>query len=91
MADTIRGPVTNVIDGDTFDMKVTHIGKKNQTKYNGNERIRIADTNAPELSEPGGEQAKKTLETKLTGKEVRCYVQTRDTYGRIVAKVSVLS
>jgi len=91
MADTIRGPVTNVIDGDTFDMNVTHVGNNNRFKYNDNERIRIAGGNAPELNTPSGLQAKQTLNNRLIGKEVRCTVQSRDTYGRIVANVTVLS
>ncbi len=90
MADTIRGPVTAIIDGDTFDMKVTHTGKNNQYEYNSEERIRIADTDAPELNTPAGGRSKNLLERKLKGKEVRCYVQSRDTYGRIVAKVNIV-
>ena len=42
MADIIQGPVTNVVDGDTFDMDVTHIGTNNKYMYNNSERIRMA-------------------------------------------------
>ena len=90
MADTIRGPVIKIIDGDTFDMKVTHVGKENKEEYNDNERIRIAGIDAPELPSEEGKKAKKALEKKLDGKEVRCKVQTRDDYGRIVADVEIL-
>ena len=90
MAGTIRGPVTSIVDGDTFDMKVSHVGKSNENKYNDNERIRIADIDKPELNTPAGKRSKEKLERKLKGKEVRCYVQARDSYGRIVAKVNIL-
>lgn len=90
MADTIRGPVTNVVDGDTFDMKVTHIGNNNKEKYNDEERIRIAEIDAPELNTPAGKRSKEQLEKKLKGKEVRCHVEARDTYGRVVAKITIL-
>jgi len=90
MADTIRGPVTSIVDGDTFNIKVTHTGKENKEKYNNNERIRIAEIDAPELNTPAGRRSKEQLEKKLSGKEVRCYVQARDTYSRIVAKVKIL-
>lgn len=90
MADTIRGPVTNVVDGDTFDVHVTHTGKNNQYTYNGVERIRIASIDAPELHSPGGFRSRDLLERKLRGREVRCYVQSRDVYSRIVAGVEVL-
>lgn len=90
MNDIIRGPVINIIDGDTFEMKVTHVGKNNKYKYNYIERIRIAGFNAPELTTPIGKIFKEFLKNMLLGKEVRCYVQTRDVYGRIVARIEVL-
>ena len=90
MADTIRGLVTNIVDGDTFDMKVTHVGKNNKYEYNDEERVRIADIDTPELRAPGGKRSKDLLERKLKGKEVRCYVQARDSYDRVVADVKVL-
>ncbi len=78
--------MTNVVDGDTFDMKVTHTGKGNQTKYNNEERIRIADIDEPEPDTPAGKRSKEKLERKLKGKEVRCHVQARDFYGRLWQK-----
>jgi endonuclease YncB( thermonuclease family) len=86
----IRGPVTNVIDGDTFDIQVTHVGKKNKNEYNDNERIRIAGIDAPELGTEEGKKAKNSLMKKISGKEVRCNVKSRDTYSRIVADVEIL-
>lgn len=90
MTDTIRGPVTAVIDGDTFDMNVTHEGTENGNKYGDHERIRIASIDAPELNTMAGKRSKETLERKLKGKEVRCHVKARDTYHRVVADVRVL-
>ena len=90
MADTIQGSVTNIVDGDTFDMVVTHTGRNNEYEYNSEERIRIASIDEPELDTPSGKRSKDTLERKLLGKEVRCYVQSRDSYRRVVADVRVL-
>jgi micrococcal nuclease len=90
MADTIRGPVTRVVDGDTFEMDVTHIGKENTEKYNNSETVRIAGIDAPELGTEAGKKAKAQLDKKLSGKEVRCTVQARDTYGRVVADIEIL-
>lgn len=89
MTDTVRGPVTEVIDGDTFDMKVTHIGKNNLNKYKNNERIRIAEIDAPELPSKSGQRAKTELEKAIGGKQVRCHVQARDNYGRLVCDVAL--
>jgi len=90
MVDTIRGPVTYIVDGDTFDMGVTHVGNKNEEEYNDEERIRIAEIDEPELNTAAGKISKEKLEKKLKGKEVRCYIRSRDRYGRIVADVKVL-
>ena len=90
MLDIIRGLVTRVVDGDTFDIAVTRVGKNNKYQYDNNTRIRIVDIDAPELSTPAGKLSKNNLESKLNGKEVQCQVQTRDTYNRVVAKIDVL-
>lgn len=89
--DSIRGSVVDVIDGDTFDMRVTHFGKHNQYEYKNVERVRIAEIDAPELNTLRGLRSKNILQQKLQGKEVRCYVQVRDEYGRVVAKVQILA
>ncbi len=90
MADTIRGLVTKIIDGDTFDMDVTHVGTNNSNRYNQKERVRIANIDEPELRSAAGRRSKDRLERELRGKNVRCYVQSRDIYSRIVAEVVVL-
>lgn len=90
MADTISGTVTRVIDGDTFEMTVAHQASENEGSYERQEKIRIANVDAPELSAPGGSRSKQQLELILGGKDVRCYVQTRDTYGRLVAVVELV-
>lgn len=90
MADTIRGSVSKVIDGDTFDMNVTHTGKDNQYDYSNSERIRIANIDAAELGSFGGYRDKTKLEKTILGKEVRCSIQARDTYHRVVADVKII-
>lgn len=90
MADTIQGPVTNVVDGDTFDINVTHVGSSNQIKYNNSERIRIASIDAPELGTPAGTRSKQSLERRILNKVVHCTVQARDTFHRIVAHVRIM-
>lgn len=90
MGDTIKGQVTNIVDGDTFDMKVTQRGTSNEHKYDDSERIRIADIDEPELNEPGGSRSKEILYRKLKGRDVLCDVQSRDSYGRVVSVVKLL-
>lgn len=90
MADTIRGPVTNVIDGDTFDMKVTQFGNNNRYEYKNSERVKITYIYAAELRSLEGARNKQNLEKAILGKEIKCFVQSRDTNGRVVAQVTIL-
>ncbi len=89
MTDTIAGTVTTVIDGDTFDLRVYHRGGTNSRNYGDNERVRIANINAPEINEPGGKRSKDALTKKILDKTVVCYIQARDTYGRLVSEVHI--
>ncbi len=87
MYDTVRGPVSDVIDGDTFDISITHKGKKNKYEYSDTERIRIVGIDTPELNTSAGLRAKTDLEAKILGKEIRCHVHSRDSYRRLVGDV----
>ncbi len=89
MADVIWGDVTQVIDGDTFDVNVTHYSRANAVRYNNRERIRVAGIDAPELHTRLGPRAKHQLERTLLGQHVRLDVQSRDVYGRLICQVSV--
>ncbi|MBC8520901.1 MAG: hypothetical protein H8D26_02760 [Methanomicrobia archaeon] len=86
MTDVIWGDVVKVIDGDTFDIKVTHVSRGNQYEYKDHERIRIEEIDAPELPSPAGKRAKQDLEHAIIGKFVRCDIRTRDTYRRLICK-----
>lgn len=91
MADVLWGTVTNIVDGDTFDLHVTHCGQMKKLQYGNQERIRIAGTDAPELGSRSGLNAKLHLERVLKGRRVRCDIQARDKYGRLVCFVSFSS
>jgi endonuclease YncB( thermonuclease family) len=89
MADVLRGRVTRVIDGDTFDIDSVTAIAPSCKKYNSAERIRIADIDAAELNTSAGKRSKQALEQTLNGKYVTCTVRSRDRYGRVVASVRV--
>lgn len=69
-------PVIGVIDGDTLVLE-------------GKSRIRLRHADAPELEFCGGKEAKKELESLVTGKRVRIDEQVADKYGRGMALVYV--
>lgn len=74
--------VKEVIDGDTFDVTPGW-------KWDGKEgdRIRIANLDAPELSEKGGQAAKTKLKNLIEGKDVELKNAVNLSYGRLVCDV----
>ncbi|SRR3989338_1320897 len=68
--------VLAVLDGDTFLME-------------GKNKIRLRQTQAPELNLCGGEEAKQVLEKLIMGKKVRLENQIPDPWGRSMAIIFV--
>jgi endonuclease YncB( thermonuclease family) len=70
------GKAKRVIDGDTFVLA-------------GGERVRIANLDAPELGEKGGQAAKKRLQQVLPkGQQVGLSKVLAKSYGRTVRRVT---
>ena len=89
--DTIRGKVTSIIDGDTFKMTVSHTGKNNKFKYKDNETIRIEGIDKPEIDTDAGKKAKINLSNRISGREVRVYIKSRDPFGRVLGKYEIIT
>lgn len=79
-AQTIKGEVVGVADGDTITVLV-----------NGHDqyKIRLAQIDAPEKSQPWGQNSKKALSDLVFRKTVEVEFDTKDRYGRVVGTVSV--
>ena len=75
---TFSGSVRYVADGDSLCVAV------GPTPDQWVE-VRLADFYAPELSGPGGQDAKRALETLVMGKVVSCVAQ-KQSYDRVVAQ-----
>lgn len=55
----------------------------------GRERVRIEGVHAPELDEPGGQQARQRLQLRIQSGEVVIQRGGRDKYGRTLGRVYV--
>lgn len=75
------GTVTRIVDGDTFDVQLDRTGST--------VRVRLAWVDAPETDQPFGSQATEWAETTLLGRQVVLTAQDVDTYGRMVAQLTV--
>lgn len=76
-ADPLEGLVISIADGDTL----TILYKQKQMK------IRLAEIDAPEKKQPFGTRSKQALSDLCFGKQAKIVPQTKDRYGRTVARV----
>jgi endonuclease YncB( thermonuclease family) len=85
--DEAYGIVTNVVDGDTFDVTIEKAGAK--VAYSV-ERIRLADVDSPEMESENGPAAKDFTFALLMNKRVYLDIDDlsangRDSYGRLIS------
>lgn len=73
----VVGKVVKVVDGDTI-----HVYSNK-----GNYKIRLSGIDAPERSQAFGKRSKEYLSELVIGKQVIAIVESKDRYGRYVAKV----
>lgn len=77
-AQEYKGKVVGISDGDTFTLLTTNKARL---------KIRLAEIDTPENTQPYGTRAKQALSHLIFGKEVRVVQQDKDRYGRVVASV----
>jgi endonuclease YncB( thermonuclease family) len=75
MAEHFESWQVQAVDGDTI-------------RY-GTERIRLRGLNAPELSDPGGLEARQRLAELLSQGNIRIIPHGQDVYGRMLADVFI--
>lgn len=78
----LDGFVIKVVDGDTFDLRLTS-GKV--------ERIRLGAIDAPELAQPFGRRSAAALRQIALRRPVSVVVSKRDSHGRAVGRARVAS
>lgn len=77
MLDTAIGPITHIVDGATFQMQVTHIGRHNKFRYNNYETVNVA------INRTGYPLH------RLVNVRVKCSVRYRDVYNRLFAELDL--
>ena len=88
--DVIHGQLLNVIDGQNFNMRVTHLGKGNRFRYKQEEAIRVKEVKVGEQIVAGDQLNKEGLEKILTGHALKCLVESRNKMGSLVSKIRLL-
>jgi micrococcal nuclease len=83
LADTMRGVVIVVIDGDTVLFKPDHYGAASRAFL----KIRLADIDAPEKGQPYGEASARALAAWVLNQRVEVDTIATDVYGRTIARI----
>ena len=91
MADTLRGFAEEIISENTFKMVAPLRGRENIFDYSYREKIKISEIELSTDNKVILLNSKEQLENTISGREIKCFVQSRDNFGRVVAKVKVLS
>ncbi len=73
------GTVTNVVDGDTFDIRIEDTDPRIIYEI---ERVRLADVDSPEMSTPEGPPAKAFATEVLLGEKVWLDIDNKSEDGR---------
>ena len=81
VAETLRGVVIGVIDGDTVLFKPDHAGAASRAFL----KVRLADIDAPEKDQPYGEAATRALTALVRDQHVEIHTVATDAYGRSIA------
>ena len=84
-ADTLRGVVIVVIDGDTVLFKPDHYHPSSRSFL----KVRLADIDAPEKDQPHGEAATRALQELALNQQAELEVVATDVYGRKVGRLRV--
>lgn len=84
-ADTLRGVVIVVIDGDTVLFRPDHYHPSSRAFL----KVRLAGIDAPEAAQPHGEAATRALKDMLLKQRATLEVVATDHYGRKLGRLSV--
>jgi endonuclease YncB( thermonuclease family) len=82
-ADTLRGVVIVVIDGDTVLFKPEHYSASSRAFL----KVRLADIDAPEKDQPYGDAATRALQELVLKQQVELEAVATDVYGRMIARI----
>jgi endonuclease YncB( thermonuclease family) len=84
-AETLRGVVIVVVDGDTVLFKPDHYHPSGRAFL----KIRLADIDAPEKDQPYGDAATRALSARVLNRRVEVETVAIDVYGRTIARIRI--
>ena len=84
-ADTLHGVVIVVIDGDTVLFRPDHYSPGSRAFL----KVRLADIDAPETSQPFGEAATEALKARVLKQRAQLEIVAIDAYGRKLGHLAV--
>ncbi len=90
MADILEGTVLDVLDGEMLELEVDHVQSADRHQYGAHELVRVAAGWLADGAETDDDEATALMTLLYHHRRVRCYVEERDQFGRIVGDVEVV-
>jgi len=87
MANMIKGLVTNIVDGNTFEISVQNNNGLSSAGEKRTEIIRIQGMDKPSISTLSGILAKLELEKKIVGRILECEIVEKNDNDQLIAIV----
>jgi hypothetical protein len=89
--DILEGLVMDVVDGEMLELEVEHVHAPSAHQYGAREYIRVTEEGTASRESASDEESAALMGLTYQNRRVRCYVEGRDSLGRIIAEVEVLS
>jgi hypothetical protein len=91
MSDILEGRVTDVVDGEMLELAVDHVRARDPSQYGAQELVRVTGANEASRANAAEDEAAALMALTYQNRRVRCYVEERDSAGRIIGEIEVLS
>jgi len=88
--DFVIGDVTDVIDGETLNIKVDRTSEEKRHESGGSENIRIRRIWLTDIVWMNGVSTRSQIEKMLKGKRIFCSIRAQEQGGKIVADVHLI-
>lgn len=89
--DILEGLVLDVVDGEMLELEVEHVRAPSAHQYGAREYIRVTEGDGASREAASDEESAALMGLTYQNRRVRCYVEGRDSLGRVIAEVEVLT
>ncbi len=90
MPDILEGTIRDVVEGEMLELEVDHVQSADRNQYGARELLRVTEIEQADRTDADDDEAAALMTLTYQNRRVRCYVEERDRFGRIIGEVEVL-